>query len=152
MTLIQRLMQVWVHLNILKKSKDAYNCFWVFFVQNLLRLVWRELEHGGNHFGHRLWRRRRRKKGGIFLNEPLIITFLSQITFKAEVICHFCLWHHHPVKSSLFWDNWSPRRRKKKSSKKKENYLHNQLQAYLPGSMHFPINTGANQKQGSCAV
>lgn len=37
---------------------DAYHSFQVFFVQNLLRLVCRKLEHRGNHFGHRLQRKK----------------------------------------------------------------------------------------------
>lgn len=35
-----------------RASVKAYDCFCVFFLQNLLRLVRRKLEHGRNHFGH----------------------------------------------------------------------------------------------------
>lgn len=35
--------------------------------------------------------------------------------------------------------------------KKDENYLHNLLQAHLPPSIRFPINSGDNQKQRCCA-
>lgn len=60
----------WSHCsgNVLSrwKKKDAYNWFWVFFLQNLLRLVRRKLEHGCNHFGHCLRMRSQKKNKSVY--------------------------------------------------------------------------------------
>lgn len=110
---------------------DAYNWFWVFFVQNLLCLFWRKFEHRRNHFGHRLWTTRD--------NHTSVKPFIS-------------IPHQHPpfpetiIQSYQAYSETIESQQDQK--KKKKHYLHNQSQAYLPGCMHFLINTGDNQKQG----